>query len=160
MLWGQGPHLTWVEGNMRGNQKVPGIILHWRVYAPSFHTTCIEYYWSLLCSNVAEVARCSWEEAVRQVAEAVVSASWSCTEPHIASFAAIPNWERSSCHHPSTAISVSRSEWRLDVPTLKIGPKGTCFLIMEDTKLKATAKLRKIPKRNLLPVLKKSKVSL
>jgi len=55
------------------------------------------------------------------------------TEPHVTCCAAIPCREKHSCHHPTTVISGSRSEFWL-FPTLKMGLKGTRFATMEDIK--------------------------
>ena len=51
-----------------------------------------------------------------------------------------------SCHHPTTVLFGSRSEWLLAVPYSEMGLKGTHFATMEDIKSNATAELWKIPK--------------
>jgi hypothetical protein len=57
------------------------------------------------------------------------------------------------CHHPTTALSGSRSEWLLTVPYSENVPQRDSFTTLEDTKLNATAELRKIAIRILPQVL-------
>jgi hypothetical protein len=52
----------------------------------------------------------------------------------------------SSCHHPTSVLSGSRSEWLWLFPTLKMGLKGTGFTTKGDVKSNPTAELRNIPK--------------
>ena len=72
-----------------------------------------------------------WDLSVRGLFR-VVSASWWCTEPHIACCAAIPRQEKHSCHHPTTVISGSRSEWLSAVSYSENGPQGDAFQTMKD----------------------------
>jgi hypothetical protein len=65
----------------------------------------------------------------------MVSASRYRTEPHFACCAAIPRRGKHSCHHPTTVLSGSLSEWFLDT-----------LHNHWDIKSNATAELRKIPK--------------
>jgi hypothetical protein len=89
---------------------------------------------------------CNSEEAARQV---VGRDSGFCIEPHIACCAAIPRRKKHSRHHPTTALSGSRSGDFWIFQTLKMGPQGTRFSINENIKWNAAAQLRKIPKRSL-----------
>jgi hypothetical protein len=59
-----------------------------------------------------------WDLSVRSL----FRGSWPRTEPHIACCAAIPRREKHSCHHPTTVLSESRSEWLLAVPCPENGP--------------------------------------
>ena len=86
-----------------------------------------------------------WDLLVRSLYRVVSASRWR-TEPHIACCAAIPRREKHSCHHPTTVLSGSRSEWRSAVPYSENGPQGDAFRIMEDIESNATAELRKIPK--------------
>jgi hypothetical protein len=49
------------------------------------------------------------------------------TEPHIACCAAMPRREKHFCHHPTTVLYGSRSEWLLAVPYSENGPQGDTF---------------------------------
>ena len=78
----------------------------------------------------------------------VVCASRYRAEPHIACCAAIPRRGKHSCHHPTTLISGSRSEWLLAVLYSENGPQGGAFRTLEDIKSNATAELRKVQKKS------------
>ena len=51
-----------------------------------------------------------------------------CTTFYIACYAVIPDREKHSCHHPTTALSRSRPEWLLNVLYSENGPQGDAFL--------------------------------
>ena len=76
----------------------------------------------------------------------VVSASLWRAEPHITCCAAISRREMHFCHHPTTVLSRSRSEWLSAVPYYENVPQGDAFRTMEDIESNAMAELRKIPK--------------
>ena len=86
-----------------------------------------------------------WDLLVRNLFR-VFSASRWLTEPHVACCSAIPRREKHSCHHPTTVLSGSRSEWRSAVPYSENVPQGDAFRTMEGIESNATAELRKIPK--------------
>ena len=86
-----------------------------------------------------------WDLSVRSLFRAVSASRWR-TEPHIACCAAIPRREKHSCHHPTTVLSVSRSEWLSAVSYSENVLQGDAFRTMEDIESNATADLRKIPK--------------
>ena len=86
-----------------------------------------------------------WDLSVRGLFRAVSASQWR-TEPYIACCAAIPRREKHSCHHPTTVLSGSRSEWLSAVPYSENGPQGDAFRTMESIESNATAELRKIPK--------------
>jgi len=85
-----------------------------------------------------------WDLSVRGLFRVVSASRWR-TETHIAC-AAIPRREKHSCHHPTTVLSGSRSEWLSAVPYSENGPQGDAFRTMEDIESNATTELRKIPK--------------
>jgi hypothetical protein len=100
-----------VYTNSRGSQKVPGILWHLRLGAPWVLTAWIECYWSFLRASFAE-------EAARHVAG---EASGFCiTRMHRAT-------HRLLCHHQTTALSRSRSQWLLAVPYAENGRQGDTF---------------------------------
>ena len=86
-----------------------------------------------------------WDLLVRRLFLVVSASRWR-TEPHIAWCAAIPRQEKHSCHHPTTVLSGSRSEWLSAVPYSENVLQGDAFRTMEDIESNATAELRKIPK--------------
>ena len=86
-----------------------------------------------------------WGLLVRSLFRVVSASRWH-TEPHIACCAAIPRREKHSCHHPTTVLSGSRSEWLSAVPCSENMPQGDAFRTMEDIESNATAEIRKIPK--------------
>ena len=86
-----------------------------------------------------------WDLLVRSLFRVVSASRWR-TEPHIVCCAAISRREKHSCHHPTTVLSGSRSEWLPAVPCSENVPQGDAFHIMEDIESNATAELRKIPK--------------
>jgi hypothetical protein len=126
---------------MRGNQRVPGIVWRRRFGAPRVCTTWRECYWSFLFANLAEIARCSSEEAAWQVAGR--DSGFCITITHRATHRLLCS---NSCHHTTTVLSGSHSEWLLAVPYSENGPQGDTFATMVDIKSNATAELRKIPK--------------
>jgi hypothetical protein len=91
-------------------------------------------------SSFAEVARCSSEEAARQVAGG--DSGFCITITHRATHRLLCS---SSCHHTTAALSRSRSKFWL-FPILKIGLKGTRFATMKDIKSNVTTELWMIPK--------------
>jgi hypothetical protein len=58
-----------------GSLKVSGILWHRLFGAWWIHTVWTKCYWSILRASFAEIARRSSEEAARQMAGTVVSAS-------------------------------------------------------------------------------------
>ena len=60
-----------------------------------------------------------WDASVRSL----FRGSW----PRITCCAAIPRREKHSCHHSTTLLSGSRSEWLLAVPYSENGPQGDVF---------------------------------
>jgi hypothetical protein len=99
--------------------------------------------WYFLRASSTEVARCSPEEAARQVAGAVVSASPSHTSLVVQQFLAERNIHVIT--QPPYSPDLAASDFWL-FPTLKMGLKGTRFTTTEDIKLNTTAELRKLPK--------------
>ena len=79
--------------------------------------------------------------------------SWVRTEPQIACCAAFPRREKHSCHHPTTAISGSRSEWLLAVPYSENGPQGDAFRNHGGHQMEYDGRTAEDSKRSLPPVL-------
>jgi len=75
------------------------------------------------------------------------------TEPHIACCAAIPRREKHSCHHPTTVLSGSRSEWLLAVPYSENGPQGDAFHNHGRHQMECDGRTLEDSKRSLPPVL-------
>ena len=86
-----------------------------------------------------------WDLLVRSLFRVVSASRWR-TEPYIACCAAIPRRKKHSCHHPTTVLSGSRSEWHSAVPCSENMPQGDAFHTMEDIQSNVTAELWKIPK--------------
>ena len=72
-----------------------------------------------------------WDLLVRSLFRVVSASRWR-TEPHIACCAAIPRREKHYCHHPTTVLSRSRSEWLWAVPYSENVPQGDAFRTTED----------------------------
>ena len=70
-----------------------------------------------------------WDLLVRSLFRVVSASRWR-TEPHIAYCAAIPCREKHSCHHPTTVLSGSRSEWLSAVSYSENVPQGDAFRSM------------------------------
>jgi hypothetical protein len=102
--------------NMRGCQKVPGILWHRRSGATQVCTAWTDCYWSFLSARFAEIERCSFEKHQ----EAGRDSGFCIMITHLAT-------RRLLCHHPTTVFSESRSQWLVAVPYSKNGSQGDTF---------------------------------
>jgi len=75
------------------------------------------------------------------------------TEPHICCCAAIPRREKRSCHHPTTVLSGSRSEWLLAVLYSENGPQGDALCNHGRHRMECDGRTPEDFKRSLPPVL-------
>jgi hypothetical protein len=119
---------------MRSSQNVLGILRHRRFGTPWGHTVWTECYWSFLRARFAE-------EEARQVADR--DSGLCITITHRATHRLLCS---NFCHHSTTVLSGSRSEWLLAVRYSENGPQGGSFVTMEDIKSDATAELPNIRK--------------
>jgi hypothetical protein len=105
--------MEWTEQYTRGSKESSQNYRHRRFSAPWVRTVWTKCYWSFLLATFAQIARCNSEEAAWQVAgrDSGFCIIKNQRATHIVCCAAISRWENHSCHHPTTLISGSRSEW-------------------------------------------------
>ena len=92
-----------------------------------------------------------WDLSVRSLFRAVSASRWR-TEPHIACCAAIPRREKHSCHHPTTVLSGSRSEWCSAVPYSENRPQWGRFSHHGGHRIECDGWTPEDSKRSLPPV--------
>ena len=86
---------------------------------------------------------------MRRVSAKFVRGRW----PRITCCAAIPRWEKHSCHHSITLLSGSRSECLLAVPYSENGSQGDAFRNHGGHQIKCDGRTPEDSKRSLPPVL-------
>jgi hypothetical protein len=113
--------------NMMGSQKVPRILWHWQFGASGVRTAWTE----LLVTSASKFCRGSGSTSGRQ-------GQWFLYR---------------ATHHPATAVSGSRSEWRLAVPYCENEPLGDTFPNHGVRQMEWDGRTPEDSKRSLPPVL-------
>jgi hypothetical protein len=103
-------------------KKVPGILCHRWFRAPFVRTIWTACYWSFQHASFAEVAHCSSTNG--RGSGCCIMITHKATHRLLCSNSTL---RKHSCHHPTTVLCGSRTDWILAVPYSENGPQGDMF---------------------------------